>query len=302
MKLLGIAARLFGAVLACAPSVSARAADRIVDAHFHYDASRPGFIDEFLKLAERLNLTACMLTPYADRQAVAEAARQHPDRIIPFGFVDLDAPDAARQVDDFHALGYRGLGELEFVKKTYVDPAYTPVYERANRYGMVLMFHTGIVLRAKFDEPEDVASYRMRAFYLEEIARRYPKITVIGAHCGNPEYEWAAETARWNPNLFFDLSGSTLDKMHARLADFRRIFWWSGTSQGTATPANDPSAFSKLVFGSDAGLDGVEGVLVRYRAMFDACDVPASTRKLVLGDTLARILGLPAETEPPAKP
>ena len=27
----------------------------------------------------------------------------------------------------------------------------------------------------------------------EEIARRFPRITVIGAHCGNPEYEWAAE-------------------------------------------------------------------------------------------------------------
>src|SRR5262249_23234566 len=98
-----------------------------------------------------------------------------------------------------------------------------------------------------------------------------------------------------NPNLFFDLSGSTLVKMHARLADFRRIFWWSNTEQGTATPGKDPSAFSKLIFGSDAGLDGVEDVLARYRAMFDACDVPESTRKLALGETMAKVLGLPAQ-------
>ena len=30
-----------------------------------------------------------------------------------------------------------------------------------------------------------MASFRMSAVYLDEIARRYPKITVIGAHCGN---------------------------------------------------------------------------------------------------------------------
>jgi predicted TIM-barrel fold metal-dependent hydrolase len=278
-------------VLGCA--VPALASDRVVDVHVHFDARNPSFVADLVKLSERLNLTACLLTPYGSRQVVAEAARRYPARIVPFGSVDLDDPDAVRQVDDFQALGYRGLGELEFVKKPYVDPSYTPVYERASRHGMVLMFHTGIVLRAKFDEPEDVASHRMRAFYLEEIARRYPKVTVIGAHAGNPEYEWAAEVARWNPNLFFDLSGSTLVKMRGRLADFRRIFWWSNTEEGTATPEGDRSAFSKLVFGSDAGIEGVDEVLARYRALFDACDVPASTRKLILGGTMAKVLGLP---------
>lgn len=269
------------------------AADRIVDIHMHFDEKNPNFIADLIKLSERLNYTACLLTPYPDRQIVADAAKQYPGRIIPFGYVDMDQPDVLKQIDDFHALGNRGLGELEFVKKPYNDPAYTPIYERANRYGWVLFFHTGIVAREKFNEPEDVASYRMRAFYLEEIARRYPKVTVIGAHCGNPEYEWAAEVARWNPNIFFDLSGSTLVKMHGRLADFQRIFWWSGTNEGTATPQGDKSAFVKLVFGSDTPPDGVEEVLRRYRAMFEACDVPASTQKLILGGTLSKNLGLP---------
>ena len=169
-----------------------------------------------------------------------------------------------------------------------------PVYQLAIRYSWVILFHTGIVLRQKFEEPEDVASYRMRAFHLEEIARRFPKITVLGAHCGNPEYEWAGEVARWNPNVFFDLSGSTLTKMHDRLGDLRKIFWWTGTKWGTKTPEDDPSAFVKLVFGSDEGLDGIAPALDQYRAMFDACDVPLPTRKLILGGTLIKILGLTA--------
>jgi hypothetical protein len=273
--------------------VSSKTPDRIVDMHVHFDERNLNFIANLLQLSDRLNLTACVLTPYAYRKVVADAAKQHPTQIIPFGSVDLDAPDVVKQVEELHALGYRGLGELEYVKKPYSDPSYFPVYELANRYSWFITFHTGIVLRQKFDEPEDVASYRMRAFYLEEIARRFPKITVLGAHCGNPEYEWAAEVARWNPNVFFDLSGTTLTKMRGRLADFQKFFWWSDTEWRTKTPDDDPSAYIKLVFGSDVRLDLIESVVNQYRSMFDACDVPDRTRKMIMGGTLAKMLGLP---------
>jgi len=156
-----------------------------------------------------------------------------------------------------------------------------------------VLFHTGIVLRAKFTEPEDVASYRMSTQYIEEIARRFPQITVIGAHCGNPDYQWSAEIARWNPNVFYDLSGSTLTKLGKRLEKFSEFFWWSATEEGTATPEKNPSAFSKIVFGTDTNPAGAEHVLSQYNAMFDANHVPESTRKLVLGGTLSKIFGLP---------
>jgi len=267
--------------------------NRIVDIHVHFDEKNPNFIRDLIIVADRLNLTACLLTPYPYREQVADAARKYPKQIVPFGFADLDSPDVLRQVKDFHALGYRGLGELEFVKKPYTDDSYMPVYELANQYGWLVMFHTGIVLRRSVDQPENVASYRMRAFHLEEIARRFPKLTVIGAHCGNPEYEWAAEVARWNPNVFFDLSGSTLTKMSSRLQEFNNYFWWSGQGEWkTATPANDPSAFVKLVFGSDSGLDGIEHVVSQYRALFKTCDLPASTQQMIIGGTLAQILRL----------
>ena len=266
---------------------------RIVDIHVHFDAEDPNFFHDLITVADRLNLTACLLTPYANRVQVADAAKRYPKQIVPFGFIDLDAPDVLAQVKDFHALGYRGLGELEFVKKPYTDPSYMPVYELANEYGWVVMFHTGIVLRRSVDQPENVASYRMRAFHLEEVARRFPKLTVIGAHCGNPEYEWAAEVARWNPNVFFDLSGSTLTKMSSRLQEFKNYFWWSGQGEWkTATPANDPSAFVKLVFGSDSGLDGIDKVVKQYQSLFQACEVPANTQAMIMGGTLAQILRL----------
>jgi len=278
-------------------SESPVARDRIVDMHVHFDEKNPNFISDLLKLSDRLNLTACVLTPFANRKVVLDAAKQHPTQVIPFGFVDLDASDVIKQVEELHTMGYRGLGELEFVKKPYNDPSYFPVYELANRYGWIVLFHTGIVLRRKFDEPEDVASGRMRPIYLEEIARRFPKITVLGAHCGNPEYEWAAEVARWNPNVFWDLSGSTLTKMQGRLADFLKIFWWSNTEWQSPEwkakkPDDDASAFVKIVFGSDNGLDGIEPVVKQYQAFFEACSIPAHTRKMIMGGTLLKMLGL----------
>lgn len=271
---------------------AATSGNRIVDIHLHYK-KEPGFIDDFLRTTEHLNITACMLTPFEDRKEVADAAKKNPTRIIPMGSVLLDAPDVAQQIEELHDLGYRGLGELEFPKKTYVDPSYTKVYELANRYKWVVLFHTGIVLRAKFTEPEDVASYRMSTQYIEEIARRFPQITVIGAHCGNPDYQWSAEIARWNPNVFYDLSGSTLTKLGKRLEKFSEFFWSSATEEGTATPEKNPSAFSKIVFGTDTNPAGAEHVLSQYNAMFDANHVPESTRKLVLGGTLSKIFGLP---------
>ncbi len=279
-------------------SAQASSKTRIVDMHVHFDDKRANFIPDLLKLSDRLNLTACLLTPFANRKVVADAAKEHLRQIVPFGFVDLDARDVVKQVEELHAMGYRGLGELEFVKKAYNDPSYFPVYELANRYSWIVLFHTGIVLREKFDEPEDVASGRMRPIYLEEIARRFPKMTVLGAHCGNPEYEWAAEISRWNPNVFFDLSGSTLTKMHARLAEFQKIFWWSATEWHSAewtvkTPNNDPSAFIKIVFGSDTDLNEIESVVNQYQAMFEACDIPERTRNMIMGGTLVKMLGLP---------
>jgi uncharacterized protein len=283
--------------------------DRIVDIHVHFDEHNPAYFDDVVKVAEPLNLAACVLTPYRDREATLRAAEKHPQHVIPIGFVDLDDPDAPKQVEDFHRLGYRGLGELEWVKKPFTDPTYMPIYELANGYEWVVFFHTGVVTNRMFDQPvapgqpENVAAYRMRAFHLEEIGRRFPKITAIGAHCGNPEYDWAAETARWNPNVFFDLAGTTLVKMRGRLEQFRDYFWWSDTDpwEGTAQPEDNTSAFAKLVFGSDAGFGWhshrslysvIPEQIRRYQQLFAACDVPPSAQRLIMGETLAKIFRL----------
>src|SRR6266480_2993842 len=78
---------------------------RVVDMHVHFDELKPHFISDLLKLSDRLNLTACLLSPFRNLKVVAEAAKQYPRQIVPFGFVDLDAPDVVQQAEELNAMG-----------------------------------------------------------------------------------------------------------------------------------------------------------------------------------------------------
>ena len=100
---------------------------------------------------------------------------------------------------------------------------------------------------------------RLRVTLVDNIARRYPKTTIIVAHLGNPDYAWA-EMARWNPNMFFDLSGSTLIKKQEDLQVLQIILWWSSVAS-PHTPKSQTSAFEKVIFGSDVfGGGGASGI------------------------------------------
>ena len=58
-----------------------------------------------------------------------------------------------QEIDRFHAAGFRGLGEITTTLKAYDDLAYWPIYDRANKYHMILLFHTGIVNRLHRNSP-----------------------------------------------------------------------------------------------------------------------------------------------------
>jgi hypothetical protein len=109
---------------------------------------------------------------------------------------------------------------------------------------------------------------------------------------GNPDYAWAAEISRWNPNLYFDLSGSSLIKKRETSGFWKEIFWWSGVVS-PHTPRNAPSAFERIVFGSDvfAGeLEEFDRELELYRNMLKANGVSHQAQDNIFGGTLLRIL------------
>lgn len=260
----------------------------VIDAHQHWQAT-PDYVPTLVKVYRARNAMACVLTPIAHLDALMAAARQHPDVIIPYGYLDVDHPDARAQLETFARAGVKGI-KMHRPKMNWDDFGYFPLYERMQALGLVALFHTGIVAGNGSGQPEQSSMARMRPSFLHTIARSFPTLKIQGAHLGNPWYDEAAEAARWSPNLYFDVTGSTLLKKQHDLKAFREYLWWDGPS--THTPSTAVYAFEKIVFGTDEPPDALDGVLARYEAMLEANDVPEASRRKIYGETMARLLGI----------
>jgi uncharacterized protein len=278
-----LSASLSGAAQAHSP--------KLIDVHVHYDGE-PGVLEKLLDKLNAVDGFAFLLTTPKGFPQANKFIHEHPSRLIGFGDIKLDDPQVLEEIDRFHEAGFRGLGEITSTLKAYDDRAYWPIYDRADKYHMILLFHTGIVNRMYPEQPADISFDRSRVTRLDLIARHWPKLTIIGAHLGNPDYAEAGEIGRWNPNLYFDVSGTTLIKKKDDYAYFRSIFWWTGVAS-PHTPASGADAFEKLVFASDVfggDLQEFDDERARYHAMLDACKVPQSVQAMIFSGTMWRIL------------
>jgi uncharacterized protein len=264
---------------------------KIIDGHLHYNGD-PAFLQKVLEKMEAVDGMAFLLVPPADMDTAVPFIHAHPNRFVGFAEIDMDSAHALEDIDLAHEAGFRGIGELEYVAHNYDDPVYFPIYKRAEKYHMIALFHTGIVNREHPNVPTNVSISRMQVMRLDLIARMFPKLTIIAAHMGNPDYAWAAEIARWNPNVYVDLTGSSLIKKQNDYTFFKSIFWWSGVVS-PHTPKSSHSAFERLVFGSDVfggDLEEFDRELARYHKMLDACDVPKQAQEEIFSGTLWHIL------------
>ena len=266
----------------------------IIDAHHHL-ITTPGYPDKLKQTCQQLGIEKVCLFGGGKRssdyglgnnEAVRKAMEAYPEIIIGFACLEL-GEDPPGKVDEFAEQGFKG---IKFINpaKNYDDKDFYPVYRRMESLGMPAVFHLGIVARCPKDKYYDVNNERHRPIYLDTIARAFPDLTIIGAHLGNPWYEEAAMAARWNPNLYFDLSGSTLKcKSTKFLSD---LLWWTPT-----TRYRDPQnrhAWEKIVFGSDVPAEEIEDVLNDYRMVMSELKLPPEIQNKVLGETMSKILRL----------
>ncbi len=262
-----------------------------IDAHVHYSPEE-GFLERLVAEERRLGfdkvcLNGCVWFEHQDgNQAVARAIEQYPDIIVGFAYLPLGEARPA-DVRELHQRGFRGL-KLIRPRSRYDDQAFYPIYEAAEQLGLVCLFHTGIVARTPQDKHYDVNNDRHRPICLDTIARAFPDLNLIGAHLGNPWYEEAAMACRWNPNLYFDLSGSSLKRQPPEF--FRSLLWW--TAAGEYAGPDHRAAWAKIVFGSDVGVEGIAGVVADYQRTLDALGLSPELQGAVFGGTLAALLGL----------
>ena len=270
----------------------------IIDSHIHCGSTEQ-WVEDMVRIYRPYHAMACVLTWMDDMELMVEAIKSHPDVFIGYGRVNVDDPNAVREIEKFKKAGFVGM-KFHSPQKNFDDPSYFQDYRLCEEYGMYMIFHTGISSRRVSDVPAWTSSSRMRPMYLDTLCRAFPRIKIQGAHLGNPWYEEAAEAARWNANLFFDVTGSTLLKFIklGRLGEMSNILWWSA-EEGEDNPhtlKDGPSAWEHIVFGTDESPQGLPGNIERFSMMLDANGVPAAIRDKMWGLTMAENLGIDPET------
>jgi uncharacterized protein len=274
----------------------------IIDSHVHL-TSEDGYAEKLLAEMDRLGIDrACLLAmqniPFwgsraASNEQVRAAFQRHPDRFIPFGYVDLGV-DPVGMIDQLAMQGFRGL-KVTRTRFPYNDDRLMEYYARAAAYGMVILFHTGTVVRVEEDRFYDVDSSRLRPIFLDRIARTFPSLTLIGAHLGNPWYEEAAMTLFWNPNVYFDLSGTLLKRKDA--AWFTEVLWWTPERMAKLARSADTHyatshPFDRILFGSDVPIGEMGYCKEEYEHLFDGLRLDKDLRSRVMGGSVARMFGL----------
>jgi hypothetical protein len=261
----------------------------VIDMH-HHILNEPDYVERMIETMDRLGIDKVCLSGLGtpsnnwlgdtspDNNDVLRAMEKYPDRIIGMGVIRLGR-DPDNIVDQLHGQGFTGLKTTRTLKN-YDDPSFDPIYRRAEELRMPFLFHTGFIVKAKYDKEDNVSSDRMRPVLLDRVARSFPELPIFIAHLGMPWHEEAAMMARFNPNVYIDFTGSPQGWRNRKPPHFfQELFYWE-------------NAFEKVVFGTDTHWRDVEDSLIDHRRIFTLNNVPQATQDKIFGSTVAELFKL----------
>jgi uncharacterized protein len=190
----------------------------------------------------------------AANDQVIEAARQHPDRLIPFctAFPNQDPQAAAVEIRRCLDLGCKGVKFHPWLQSFPANSAYLyPSLELCGERGIPVLFHTGT---PPYSQP----------FQVMEQARRFPHVPLIIGHFGKIMFLDAVRSAELCPNVYLETSGAQVADLQfalERIAPERILFGtdlpiggaasakWNITKIASAIP---DSAVLRGIFGENA--------------------------------------------------
>jgi uncharacterized protein len=145
-----------------------------------------------------------------DNDSVLDAARAHPDRFIPFAFLNPAlGQEAHDEFDRTLAAGARGVKLHAWLHDYRLIDA-IPLLQRCEERGLPVLVHLGL------GPPEDV----------EAVLDRCPKLSLILAHGGIPHFEqlWRLPRIRFDVALRALVSESTVRRMLEAVGPERVLF------------------------------------------------------------------------------
>lgn len=226
-----------------------------------------------------------------DEDSVARAVQAFPERLIGFMRVDPTRPDAAQRVRyAAETLGLRGLKGFPAMECFHAyDQRVYPVYEEAQRLGLPVLFHFGLLqsaIGAALKLPSQADARFSNPMDVQRAARDFPGINFIVPHFGAGYFGETLLLAAHCPNVYIDTSSANgwLRYMPYPM-DLKLVFQRTLEAVGP----------ERLIFGTDSSWfprgfrrDILEGQL----GILQALGIAKADVERIMGGNLARLLRL----------
>ncbi|MBR6408379.1 MAG: amidohydrolase family protein [Clostridia bacterium] len=165
-----------------------------------YDGTVNGLLRRMDESGVDVSVVLSIATNARQQHSVNDfAASIHNDRLIPFGSVHPDAPDALDELERIAAMGLRGVKFHPDYQEFYVDePRMKPIYEKISSLGLITVFHSGydVGFLGRHCSPKR----------LRNALEWFNGATVIAAHFGGwASFDEVLETLCGQP-VYFDIS------------------------------------------------------------------------------------------------
>lgn len=154
-----------------------------------------------------------------DNDEVAAFVREHPDRLVGIGSVNLTRPmDAVRELRRcVRQLGFRGLRIVPWLWGLPPDDRrYYPLYAECIELDIPFCLqvgHTGPLLTSETGRPIP---------YLEHVALEFPELRIVAGHIGAPWTQEILSLATKCSNLYIDTSAYKATRYPADFVEFMR--------------------------------------------------------------------------------
>lgn len=162
--------------------------------------------------------------PVMTNEEVAAIAKQHPDRFVPAGTVDIMKKPMQVVADVDRLVNELGMCCVRLEPYMYGDGMtglppndkhYWPVYMKCSELGVAVALqvgHTGPLLPSECGRP----------IYLDEVALAFPDLTLIGCHLGQPWHEEMMTLAWKHPNVYVETSARGPRQWPASFVDYTK--------------------------------------------------------------------------------
>lgn len=195
--------------------------------------------------------------PMLSNDYVADLVEQHPDLFVGIGSVPLDSPmEALREVRRCVAeLGFVGIRVVPWLWELPPDDRrYYPIYAECVEQDVPFCLqvgHTGPLKPSEMGRPIP---------YLDNVAREFPELTIVGGHIGHPWTEEMMALATKYENVYVDTSAYKPKRYPDEFVEFLQTYGSEKVLFGTNYPMIQPGDCLEGV----AGLDLEQEVLEQF--------------------------------------